>query len=105
MKLVRNFGIRRLGVMMLAGLFSAASLAELPGGEYACQVVTEGGGIGMVLVQADDRQVARQAALGASAYIDKKNRARATKVVECIRRPQEKFSDYQVQQFFESMPR
>jgi hypothetical protein len=76
----------------------------MPSGEYACQVIAAGGLIGLVLVQADTLLEAEQASLGAEAFTMDKTRSPATKVVQCIRRGEEKFADYQFQQFFESVP-
>ncbi len=77
----------------------------MPSGEYACQVIAAGGLIGLVLVQADTSSWRlNKASLGAEAFTMDKTRSPATKVVQCIRRGEEKFADYQFQQFFESVP-
>ena len=76
----------------------------MPDGEYACKVVTVGGQLGVVLVQADTKSQAAGAAAGAQAFTFDNGRGTATSVVECIDRRKEQFSDYQFQQFFESIP-
>ncbi len=94
----------RFGVALMAGLFSLAVSAGMPAGEYACKVVTIGGQLGVVLVQADTREQAASAALRAEAFTFDNGRGTATSVVECIDRGKERFADYQFQQFFESIP-
>ena len=90
--------------MLLLGLFSLGASAAMPNGEYACKVVTIGGQLGVVLVQADTKELAAGAAVGAQAFTFDNGRGTATSVVECIDRRKEQFSDYQFQQFFESIP-
>ncbi len=88
---------------MLLVLFGLPAAAAMPSGEYACKVVTIGGQLGVVLVQADTRALATKAAAGAQAFTFDNSRGTATSVVECIERRKEQFSDYQFQQFFESI--
>jgi hypothetical protein len=76
----------------------------IPSVEFACQVSVEGGRIGLVLVQADTRALAEKAAVGAEAFVTDNTRGRATGVLQCIKRADETFADYQFQQFFESVP-
>jgi len=76
----------------------------MPANEYACKVVTIGGQLGVVLVQADTKALAAKAASGAQAFTFDNGRGTATSVVECIERGKEQFADYQFQQFFESIP-
>jgi hypothetical protein len=94
----------RVTSMMLLGTVSLAASAAMPNGEYACKVVTIGGQLGVVLVQADTKAQAAGAAAGAQAFTFDNGRGTATSVVECIDRRKEQFSDYQFQQFFESIP-
>lgn len=105
MKIFKHVRASRFGPGLLLGFLSAGAIADLPVAEYACQVVVDGGRVGIVLVQADARDVALRAAVGAPAFTTDNTRGHATKVVECIRRPDERFRDFQVQQFFESMPK
>jgi hypothetical protein len=90
--------------MLLLSIISLGASAAMPNGEYACKVVTIGGQLGVVLVQADSKAQAAGAAAGAQAFTFDNGRGTATSVVECIDRRKEQFSDYQFQQFFESIP-
>ena len=94
----------QIAALLLLGIFSLGASAEMPDGEYACKVVTVGGQFGVVLVQADTKAQAAGAAAGAQAFTFDNGRGTATSVVECIDRSKEQFSDYQFQQFFESIP-
>lgn len=94
----------RVAAVLLLGIFSLGALAAMPDGEYACKVATVGGQLGVVLVQADTRALAAGAAAGAQAFTFDNGRGTATSVMECIDRRKERFSDYQFQQFFESIP-
>ena len=94
----------RIGAAVLLAACASAASADMPVGEYACRVVTVDGRMGLVLVQADTRERAAGAASGAEAFTLDNGRARARSVVECIERSREKFTDYQFQQFYESIP-
>lgn len=94
----------RLSFLLLACMASAGSMAAMPSGEYACQVTVTGGRIGLVLVQADTRGLAEKAARGAQAITADKNPGQAINVIECIRRGEERFSDYQFQEFYKTVP-
>jgi len=93
-----------LAMALLPCISGMGAVAAMPVGEYACQVVAAGGQIGLVLVQADTRALAEKAALGAEAFTTDNFRSPATSVIQCILRGDEKFADYQFQQFFESVP-
>ena len=95
---------RNLVAVVLLALLCLPASAAMPSGEYACKVVTIGGQLGVVLVQADTRARAAKAAAGAQAFTFDNSRGTATSVVECIDRRTEQFSDYQFQQFFQSIP-
>ena len=94
----------RAGALLLAGLASAGSAAAMPQAEFACKVRALGGKIGLVLVQADSRALAEKSAIGAQAFTTDNMRSRATEVLQCIVPGEERFADYQFQQFFESLP-
>jgi len=81
-----------------------AAHAAMPANEYACQVTAEGGRIGLVLVQADTKQQAEAAAVGAEAFTYDGIRARSTGVMECVERGRERFADIQFQAFYQSVP-
>jgi hypothetical protein len=95
---------KRMGAVGLLFIVSQAASAAMTANEYACKVVTIGGQQGVVLVQADTKALAKGAAAGAQAFTFDNGRVTATSVVECIDRRKERFSDYQFQQFFESIP-
>lgn len=92
------------GITLLLALFSTTSIAAMPEGDFACKVRAQGGKIGLVLVQADTEAVAKESAMGAEALTTDNSRGRATRVVQCIRMGEERFADYQFQQFMESLP-
>ena len=96
--------IRAVGPGLALAFTSTVSMAAMPASEFACQVVADGGKVGLVLVQADSRALAEKAALGAEAFTIDNMRGLATSVVRCIRRGEESFPDYQFQQFYESVP-
>ena len=104
MKFIKYATAGPLAIMLTAALVSATSLAELPQGEFACKVRVQGGKLGLVLVQADTRELAASAAVGADAFTTDNMRGRAISVLECIVPAQERFADYQFQQFLESLP-
>lgn len=93
-----------LALLLITGLSGAQATPAMPAGKFACQVLVEGGKIGLVMVRADTRQVAERAVLGAEAMTTDDMRGRATGVVQCIRRGEESFTDYQFQQFYEAVP-
>lgn len=96
--------ISRLAALLLAGLASMSSGAAMPETEFACKVRVLGGKIGLVLVQADTRALAEKSAVGVQAFTTDDMRGRTTSVLECIVPNEERFSDYQFQQFFENLP-
>jgi len=102
---MNSFGLvwRNLVGGALLVLMCSPSSAALPGGEYACKVRTLGGQLGVVLVQADTKVLAAKAAAGAQAFTFDNSMGTATSVVECIDRKTERFTDYQFQQFLESI--
>ncbi|MEM1153463.1 MAG: hypothetical protein AAGI44_04935, partial [Pseudomonadota bacterium] len=83
------------------GTLSATVLAADK--DFACRVVTIGGLSGVVLVQAETKELAAKAAQGATAFTFDNQTGTATSGVKCIDRWEEQFSDYQFQQFFESI--
>jgi hypothetical protein len=80
------------------------SNAELPDGEFACQVLTESGQSGLVMVQADAETDAVRAARTATAWELGGGKGKAISVVECITLPDEKFKDSWFNSFYESFP-
>jgi len=104
MKFIKYATAGPLAIALAAALASTTSLAGLPQGEFACKVRVQGGKLGLVLVQADTKGLAAGAAVGAEAFTTDNMRGRATSVLECIVPAQERFADYQFQQFFENLP-
>lgn len=69
--------------------------------EYACEVQTEAGVAGLVVIQAAEMDKARAAAGRALAHTLGGERSPAMSVVECIKRPEGQFRDSQFQRFYE----
>ena len=95
----------QLATAMLLGAMAMGSLAQpssLPEGSYACQVITERGGSGLVMVQTDSAAEASRAAAGGLARIGNGKQERAAEVQQCIRLPDGSFRDRDFQAFFES---
>ncbi|MEE4143331.1 MAG: hypothetical protein V2I26_00900 [Halieaceae bacterium] len=101
---LRRGSVARVAIGLAATVVSVTALAGMPRGEFACKVRAEGGRLGLVLVQADTRALAEKSAVGAQAFTTDGTRGRATAVLECIVPDDERFADYQFQQFFESLP-
>jgi hypothetical protein len=94
-----------LATLLLVGLAVMDPVAAGPRSEFACQVIAQEGRIGLVVVLADTKEMAAQAAVGAQAYTIDNARGTATEVVQCIRPGEERFTDYQFEQFYQSVPR
>jgi len=108
MKTLTRYRAARLGfilALLLPVAVDAGADFAFENGEFACQVDTVDGGKGLVLIQTDSRKKAAEVALGADkALTILGTRSRATAVVECIRRPDERFSDRNFQNFFDEVP-
>lgn len=104
MKNRKDIRLMGLGFGLALVVTSPISMGAMPASEFACQVVVDGGKVGLVLVQADTSALAEKAALGAEAFTIDNMRGLSTSVVRCIRRGEESFPDYQFQQFYESVP-
>lgn len=83
----------------------AASGIALPANEYVCRVQTNSDQPGVVLVQADDAAIASNVASGVNATRLDGVAEQVKTVVECIRFPQDRFSDTALQAFVDAMPR
>ncbi len=83
---------------------SLASNAQLPNGEFACQVLTQSGQSGLVLIQTDAEADAMRAARTAAAWELDGGKGKAISVVECIAIPGEKFKDTWFNSFYEDFP-
>lgn len=104
MTVLQQFKIIPVAMLAVTGLFSAGALAELPDGDYACQVQTEGGKKGLVLVQTDSEQQAIAAARGGKAIIADGTWREVVDVVECIDRRAERFRDADFQMQYKKTP-
>jgi hypothetical protein len=83
---------RRMAIVTAMG--STAAIAALPNGEFACQVETTEGEMGLVLIQSDTREQARAAARVGTVTTGDGGRAAVAEVVQCItRRTDERFRD------------
>ena len=83
---------------------SLASHAALPDGQFACQVLTESGQSGLVLIQTDTEAEAMRAAQTATAWQLDGGEGKAISVVECISIPGKKFKDSWFNSFYENFP-
>ncbi|MFT5709762.1 MAG: hypothetical protein ACI8QT_000449 [Halioglobus sp.] len=83
---------------------SLASHAQLPEGQFACQVLTQSGQSGLVLVQTEAEADAVRAARGATAWQLDGGEGKAISVVECITIPAEKFKDTSFDRFYQDFP-
>ncbi len=95
---------RKIALASLLATVSLASNAELPNGEFACQVLTQSGQSGLVLIQTDSEADAMRAARTATAWELDGGKGKAISVVECITLPDEKFKDTGFNSFFENFP-
>lgn len=72
---------------------------------YACEVHTQSGIAGLVMVQANTIEDARTSAARASARTLSGEHSPAMSVVECIETPEGRFRDSQFQRFYDEMPK
>ncbi len=92
-------------LLLLSVLVCATARAELPTSEYACHVITLEGVPGLVQLQVDSRQRAVEVAGKLAARTVIGGRAQAARVIECVQRPQGRFSDGNFQAFYANAPR
>ena len=95
----------RPGLILLALLVSETVSASLPQGEYACEVQTQAGVAGLVLLQTDSLAEAKKAAAQATAYKLGGGKSPAVSVIECIVLGQGRFRDAHFQDFYKNFPR
>ena len=93
---------RKVVLASLLATVSFASYAQLPDGEFACQVLTESGQAGLVLVQADAETDAMKVARTSTAWELGGGKGKAISVVECVAIPDEKFKDTWFNSFYEN---
>lgn len=100
-------GIRLVvpALALLLGLSSHSLWAQTGGASYDCQVQTQLGVHGLVMVQADDAETARRVAQGSVSLTTDKREARSVSVIQCVRRGEERFSDLSFRRFAENLPR
>jgi len=85
--------------VLLAG--TATARDNEPHHEYACEVQTEAGVAGLVVIQATEMEKARTGVGLSLAHTVGGERSPVMSVVECIKRPEGKFRDSQFQRFYE----
>lgn len=90
-------------VIVIGFLALSTATAKLPEKLFSCHVSTTAVFDGLVLMQANDLQDAMKGALTTTAYTTNDSSAKTTKVIECISRSGERFSDIQFQEFYESL--
>lgn len=99
--LQRTARLALLAVLALPG----AALAQLPQDSYACEVATEAGIAGLVLVQASSAEQAAATAGKSLAHTMGGGRSQAIAVVECIAARGQAFRDPSFQAFYQRFPR
>jgi len=92
-------------LLLFTVLVCTTARAELPPSEYACHVVTSGGAPGLVELQVESRRRAMAVAGKLPARTVTGGRVQAARVIECVQRPQGRFSDSNFQAFYENAPR
>lgn len=94
-----------LGLSLILGNTSAHAGPPYGSGEFACQVTTADGGQGLVLVQANNEEKAREVAGSAQqVHTMLGNLSQAISLVECIRRPTGRFKDANFQLYYANVP-
>lgn len=91
-------------LIVFALLASKTAHAYLPQGYYACQVQTQAGVAGLVMVQTDSLADAERAASQASAHKLGGGKSPAVSVIECIVVGEGRFRDAYFQDFYEKVP-
>jgi hypothetical protein len=91
-------------LLLLSSLLSTGALAAHPEEDYACQVQTEGGRHGLVLLQTHNKKEAMQLAITIPALTIDGSKHLGNQVVECISRPGGSFRDAGFQRFYASIP-
>lgn len=95
---------RRIALASLLATVSLAGHAQLPDGDFACQVVTDSGQSGLVLVQADLESDAARTAKSVDAWEMDGGKGKTMSVVQCIAVPGETFRDTWFNSFYEKFP-
>jgi hypothetical protein len=90
---------------VLLALASPALNAQTGVQSFDCQVETEIGVDGLVMVQAGDADTARRVALGGLAITTDNRESRAVSVKQCVLRGEKRFIDLSFRRFAESLPR
>lgn len=88
-----------------AGFYAVSATAELPQGQFACQVITRGGSPGLVTIQAVDKADAIAGTRTSPAYISEELSGEVAQVVECINPREQRFKDDSFQEFYIQVPR
>lgn len=93
-----------LGVVV-ALLAQAGMVFALPSNEFACKVQTKSHQTGLVMVQAEDLSNARAIAARSNAKRLDGGEEQVQLVVECVRFPQGRLADADLQAYLDAMPR
>jgi len=99
MRVVTKLFLAASASLLLAGTATARDNERHH--EYACEVQTEAGVAGLVVIQSTEMGKARAAAGRALAHTIGGERSPAMSVLECIERPGGRFRDSQFQRFYE----
>jgi hypothetical protein len=111
-KILREVNVMKIVYKILASivgvaLFAATLNTHAADGHdetYACQVQATGGRQGLVLLQTHNREEALTKALNLPALTIDGSTHASTAIVECVLRPNGKFSDGGFQRFYANVP-
>jgi len=91
-------------IAAIALVTAPLSSAKLPDNEFVCHVETVSGIDGIVMIQTDTINDAIKYSLSANAHTIDGKRAIAEKVIECVKKNEQRLVDYTIQQFYENLP-
>jgi len=94
----------KITIAIITLLAISSSYAKMPDQLFACHVSTISGIDGIALMQAHNVDDAFKGANSAVAMTLDDKRSKTKQVKECVKRPKVKFSDYQIQQFYDNLP-
>ena len=104
---MKTYQLTRLVKSSLALVVLAAcgnAHAVMPANEYACQVLTAGGNYALALIQANTQDEAIATAKSRRVFVADGIWSDAVEVVQCIDRPDGRFSDSAFQTVYEKTP-
>lgn len=100
----KQFTQLMIAAIVLFALPMTISNAKLADNEFVCHVSTVSGIDGIVMIQTNTIKDAISAALSANAHTIDGKRSIANQVIECVKKNEQRFIDYTVQQFYENLP-